>query len=700
MNTIITAQCLDQTLTLTNSPKLASGGENVFRVELTFDSRWDGYGKEAVCYKDKTRIYHVVMVDDTFIIPWELTAKPGRVHFSVRGVRGSMTRTSEEVILSFVQGAPLENNFPEPTPDIYKQVLSAYGSVSAEVAVERARIDQLTKLEDGSTTGDAELQDIRVGADGTTYSTAGDAVRGQSATLKNAARYALERGTSDEVIPTELVPGYINSSGSLVSPGEDTLEMTTGHIVLQPDDILRFEVCGGIPDGDEFWAALSLYEADGSFATRWAFAEPVYYYNNTGEYHTVRYSARTYGRAFVAVTRKNMEAISNTILPAYHAHNYDYVPLTWHNGYYENAGNTQIAAYSTACEVRSELIAVKPGDKFRLVSEARHNLGDDPTGGYRHWAAIATFDESRAFLARNNVYTVTGDAQPYVIDAELTIPAGVSYIAVCGRTYWDAKYSLARIVEETSTATGYDCDTVVRGVAHRGASGYAPENTLAAYREAKRRGFRYVECDVQFTADGVAVLCHDATVDRTSTGSGNVSGKTLAELRSLDFGSWFSAEYVGEVIPTFTEFIALCRKLSLHPYIEIKSGTQTQIEGLADTVKSYGMEHKVTWIGSSAYLAHIMASIPDSRVGIVVGSVTDGNIQEAVALKAGDNEVFMDSSSYTEEEVALCKANGIGLEVWTVNDANTIISLPEYVSGVTSDYYHAGRVLSEDEMSK
>lgn len=201
MKTIITAQCLDQTLTLTNSPKLASGGENVHQIELTFDSNWAGYGKEAVFWKDASRIFHVVMVDDTCIIPWELTAEPGRVHFSVRGVKGSVTRSSEEVILSFVQGPPLENNFPEPLPDVYKQVLSAQGENAQAIKVERSRLDNLLAA---GTVEDSELIDVRVGADGTTYASAGEAVREQFNAVNDAlvnstliASIDFEQGTLD-----------------------------------------------------------------------------------------------------------------------------------------------------------------------------------------------------------------------------------------------------------------------------------------------------------------------------------------------------------------------------------------------------------------------------------------------------------------------------------------------------------------------
>src|SRR5438552_14654033 len=78
--------------------------------------------------------------------------------------------------------------------------------------------------------------------------------------------------------------------------------------------------------------------------------------------------------------------------------------------------------------------------------------------------------------------------------------------------------------------------------AHRGASGEAPENTLAAFRRAAEVGVSYAELDVHVTRDGHIVVIHDETVERTTNGEGRVQEHTLAELQRLDAGYWFSAD--------------------------------------------------------------------------------------------------------------------------------------------------------------
>lgn len=92
-------------------------------------------------------------------------------------------------------------------------------------------------------------------------------------------------------------------------------------------------------------------------------------------------------------------------------------------------------------------------------------------------------------------------------------------------------------------------------VAHRGASGHAPENTMAAFHKGFEMKADYIEIDVQMTKDGELIAIHDTTVDRTTNGTGNVGDLTFEEIRELDAGSWFSNEYSGEKVPTFEEIL-------------------------------------------------------------------------------------------------------------------------------------------------
>jgi len=107
-------------------------------------------------------------------------------------------------------------------------------------------------------------------------------------------------------------------------------------------------------------------------------------------------------------------------------------------------------------------------------------------------------------------------------------------------------------------------------VGHRGAAAHAPENTLPGIREAYRRGVRWVEVDAKLTADGVVVLIHDDTLDRTTDGRGPVAQWAYAALRGLDAGAWFGAEWRGARIPTLADALALLVELDMNANIEIK----------------------------------------------------------------------------------------------------------------------------------
>lgn len=244
-----------------------------------------------------------------------------------------------------------------------------------------------------------------------------------------------------------------------------------------------------------------------------------------------------------------------------------------------------------------------------------------------------------------------------------------------------------------------------KGINHRGYNGVAPENTIPAFKLSAKMGFVYVETDVRYTSDGVAVLLHDASINRTArnedgteiSGVVNIADITYEDALDYDFGIWEGAAYAGTKIPTFEAFIILCRNLGLHPYIELKAGTQAQIEELVYVVGMYGMRGKVSWIsGNSQYLGYVKDCDEQARLGYieVPSSVT---IQTAVSLRNGKNDVFMTSNSYTDAIVELCKAASMPLEVWTINTTEALALVPAYVSGVTSNSLDASVELYETD---
>lgn len=225
-----------------------------------------------------------------------------------------------------------------------------------------------------------------------------------------------------------------------------------------------------------------------------------------------------------------------------------------------------------------------------------------------------------------------------------------------------------------------------RSVSHRGYNSAAPENTLPAFRLAASMGFEYVETDVSFTSDGVAVLLHDDIIDRTSNGTGFLCYTSFDTVRSYDFGAWFDPVYAGTQIPTFEEFIALCAELGLKPYIELKSGgmTSAQVEGLLDTVRAYGLEQDATWISFRfSYLCMVRDLAPQARLGYLCFHPDAELMEKVETLRTGQNEVFLDadiSNPYPED------APGYGLDVegWTLENDIAALMDPRYTGFTTN----------------
>ena len=118
-------------------------------------------------------------------------------------------------------------------------------------------------------------------------------------------------------------------------------------------------------------------------------------------------------------------------------------------------------------------------------------------------------------------------------------------------------------------------------VAHRGHSIAYPENTLEAYRKAIELGVEMIECDVNITRDGKLVMMHDPTLDRTTTGSGNVSASTWEEIRRLDAGGKFKPEFAGVRIPSAEETLLFYKEAGILSCIEVKGASADESDQIA-----------------------------------------------------------------------------------------------------------------------
>lgn len=226
--------------------------------------------------------------------------------------------------------------------------------------------------------------------------------------------------------------------------------------------------------------------------------------------------------------------------------------------------------------------------------------------------------------------------------------------------------------------------------AHRGASGYAPENTMEAFRLAAQMGADGVELDVQLTKDGQIVVIHDERIDRVSDGSGRVADYTLEELSGFNFNKTHPEYAAFCRIPTLREVLEELKDTGLTVNIELKTGT-VFYEGIerktVELVKELGYERRVLY---SSFNHHSVLRVreyqPDARLAFLYSHELAG-----VANYARANGVHGVNPSVTgtlfEEEMQECKRKNIEINVWTVNDREDMKRLMELgVNAVITNY--------------
>jgi len=213
---------------------------------------------------------------------------------------------------------------------------------------------------------------------------------------------------------------------------------------------------------------------------------------------------------------------------------------------------------------------------------------------------------------------------------------------------------------------------------HRGASGLAPENTLAAFRTAIALGADGVELDLQVSRDGAVVVIHDDTLERTTDRRGRIAELTLAEIREADAGVRFAAAYRGERVPTLAEVIALVKAeagaaFRLNLEIKFAAGREGQPPDIEARVLAVLREtdflHRVT-IQSFHHPSPetIKRLAPGIFTGLLVGTRRPVSDPVAAVRRRGADYFAPNFQLVTAELVASLHAAGIPLAVWTVND--------------------------------
>ena len=208
--------------------------------------------------------------------------------------------------------------------------------------------------------------------------------------------------------------------------------------------------------------------------------------------------------------------------------------------------------------------------------------------------------------------------------------------------------------------------------AHRGFSGKAPENTLAAFRAAIDAGCDMIELDVHLSRDSQVVVIHDDTLERTTNGRGNVADQTYAELKRLDAGSWFDPRFSGERIPALAEVLLMARNKIL-VNIELKKGKNKfpyTMEELANrTLREVDRADMSDQVLFSSFDPAAIDRISERNPLLPVALIT--NKPWVKPEEAGGGKLYPTLNCritvLNEDNIRLARAGGIRIHAWTVN---------------------------------
>ncbi|PLR77425.1 glycerophosphodiester phosphodiesterase [Bacillus sp. V3-13] len=245
----------------------------------------------------------------------------------------------------------------------------------------------------------------------------------------------------------------------------------------------------------------------------------------------------------------------------------------------------------------------------------------------------------------------------------------------------------------------------ILNVAHRGASGHAPEHTLLAYELGEKMKGDYIEIDLQMTKDGELIAMHDETLDRTTNGTGFVKDYTLAEIKELDAGSWFNEkypelarkEYVGLKVPTLEEVIQTFGKGSRY-YIETKSpevypGMEEKLIEILNKYKLTGQKAssgKVLIQSFSADSLKIVHEL-DPKIPLVQllwydtpATITDAELEDYKTYSIG---VGMNFDKIDQAYVQKVRQHGLEIHPYTVNEKQDMRTLIDWgVTGIFTNF--------------
>ena len=529
----------------------------------------------------------------------------------------------------------------------------------------------------------------------------GDALTSLNGSLENID----DKFTKSTELHLNTISGYISSGGAFADAGQ-TSEVTTSWVSVKTGDVIIANV--QYNNSHSGWGCVSLRGINYEWikrTTKSSDTSDTWFYEYVVENDGyVAISYRTYDDVLDAkyyiircATNYQISDISR------HGNNIGNIYKNYDGGINSNGNiNQNENTYHT------EFITVDKNAIISYVVDSRHLNVDDI------YVAMALYDHNKTFIKRVNIST--GEIKTTFFNGTIAIKdiegyENIKYVSVIHKHDANSFFGISFIATELQKIEPkYKANfkkSPIRSINHRGYNTVAPENTIPAFKKSKEMGFNIVETDIRQTSDGVFVLLHDAKINRTARNSDgtalssdiSIIDITYEQALTYDFGIWKGSEYAGAKIPTLNEFLDLCRNINLSVYLEIESSdiyTENDINSVLEMIKRKGMREKVTIICSNLDVLTIIKDIdPAWRIGFIKSSSSTVTLEQISSLKTGYNEVFVNAQQGIVDNTLSddCYNYGLELECWVPDTESSVIAKAQYVTGITSDFLVAEKVL-------
>lgn len=656
--TTIYARAQDQVLVATILPKLACNNRKSVKLHVDFDSVWDDYAKSALFYtsNDPTVYPEALSSSGECTIPHEVLADAGYLFITIQGVNSSNGRLKSTTPIQYkiLPGTPSLVVSP-PSPGVYQQLLT-----------EAAKINVLASLKEGSTTGDAELQLIRVGADGITYESASVAVREQIKKTFNA-------------MATDLTfkQGSIASANG-TNTDNVTNRIRTGFVLAK--DFISASV------GSGFILAMFQYDANLGFisSTQWSSSGGIFDNSkledncNFIRFAVARSDATDIAidtdTGFTFISRNDLLEYENKILRDLIASDVEFEngTLNAHDGAESNSDT----------RIRTGFLSPK-FEKVEIDSGLYLNM-------FQYDASYA-FLETTDFVREISPSIIRDDCAYIRFVIRYIGQSTISPDDETGFAIYRSDVSLDKLAKKTDEAkldfhkckfNGEIINTAYSTI------GLAPINTREHFQLASHLGFNSIKGDVRITSDNKLIMCHDAGITLDSDGritsfdSSNctaILNSTYEYLMSLEYAASFNTMGHYAKVCDFETFIRICKENGKIAYITLRENKIPElVAAMMEILKKYHMEnHCIINSYTLATLREVRKHnevIPLSQV-IQLGNVlTKAAIDNVIPLKNAIVTMFLyptdnplDLWEQSTEALNYALENGVQIHMAQVN---------------------------------